>query len=418
MNETFRGTAAVIGLGYIGLPTAAALATRGVQVVGVDVNPDTVKAVAHGQVPLVELDLAVAVSGAVAMGRLTASTETPRADAFIIAVPTPFSSDHTADLSCVRSAVEQLAPRLRGGEVVILESTSPPGSSLLVSEWIAELRPDLRPPHLGEGVPDFCVAHCPERVLPGRIMIEIVTNDRVIGGITPRCAERAAAVYRVFAKGRLLLSDAASAEMAKLVENAHRDVNIAFANELSVVCEKLRIDVWEVIRLANHHPRVNILTPGPGVGGHCIAVDPWFIVSAAPELARLIRVAREVNDAKPEHVARQVIAKAARFHAPTIACLGLAFKADVDDLRESPAVQVVDRIARQLPEVEVLAAEPYVDALPPELSPLPNVRLTRTVAAVDAADIVVLLVEHGQFRSLNRSLLAGKVVYDTRGVWR
>ena len=418
MSDIFNGTVAVIGLGYIGLPTAAALATRGVQVVGVDINPDTVKTIARGEAPFVEPDLAVAVSGAVAMGRLTASMEPPEADAFIIAVPTPSDADHTADLTYVRNAVEQIAPRLRGGEIVILESTSPPGTCLAVSEWLGELRPDLRMPHAGEGIPDVYVAHCPERVLPGRIMIEIVTNDRVIGGITPRCAEKAASVYRVFAQGRLVLSDAASAEMAKLVENSYRDVNIAFANELSLICEKLKLDVWEIIELANHHPRVNILKPGPGVGGHCIAVDPWFIVSAAPDLARLIRTAREVNDGKPDHVAEQVIDKASRFHSPTIACLGLAFKANVEDLRESPAVKIVGQIARALPDTDILVAEPFVDSLPPALDSLSNLRLARTLDAVDAADIVVLLVEHDQFRALNRSVLAGKVVYDTRGIWR
>jgi UDP-N-acetyl-D-mannosaminuronic acid dehydrogenase len=418
MDQVFTGRVAVIGLGYIGLPTAAALATRGVEVVGVDVNPDTVKALAKGEAPFVEPDLAVAVSGAVAMGRLTATLETPEADAYIVAVPTPFLDDHSPDLSYVQAAVEGLAPRLRGGEVIILESTSPPGTTRQVSEWIANLRPDLTLPHTTDGMPDVFVAHCPERVLPGRIMIEMVTNDRVVGGITRRCAERAAAVYRVFTQGEILTSDAASAEMAKLVENAFRDVNIGFANELSLICEKLRLDVWEIIRLANHHPRVNILTPGPGVGGHCIAVDPWFIVSSAPELARVIRAAREVNDGKPAYVARTVIEKAGRFNAPTIACLGLAYKANVDDLRESPAVEIVAQIAEALPSVDVLVAEPFVGALPASLAEFPNVKLTRTDEALDAADIVTLLVDHEQFKALNRSLLAGKVVYDTRGAWR
>jgi UDP-N-acetyl-D-mannosaminuronic acid dehydrogenase len=418
MDELFTGRIAVIGLGYIGLPTATALATRGLEVIGVDVNPDTVKSVGRGEVPFVEPDLAVAVSGAVAMGRLTATSDTPEADAFIIAVPTPFLPDHSADLAHIRSAVEGIAPRLRGGEVVILESTSPPGTTLTVSRWLAELRPDLKLPHTGEGIPDVYVAHCPERVLPGRIMIEIVTNDRVVGGITSRCAERAASIYRVFTQGKILLSDAASAEMAKLVENAYRDVNIAFANELSLISESLKLDVWEIIRLANHHPRVNILTPGPGVGGHCIAVDPWFIVASAPELARLIRVAREVNDSKPHHVARQVVDKAARFVSPTIACLGLSFKANVDDLRESPAVEIVDELARQLPDVDILVAEPYIDALPEYLSQHANLSLRPIGAALEAADIVVLLVDHDQFKTLNRSLLSGKVIYDTRGIWR
>jgi UDP-N-acetyl-D-mannosaminuronic acid dehydrogenase len=408
---------AVVGLGYIGLPTAAALAMQGSDVIGVDVNRATVDAVAAGRVPFIEPDLAVAVSGAVSMGRLSATTEMPEADTYIIAVPTPFLADRTADLSYIRAATEAVATKLRGDELVILESTSPPGTTQKISRWLAELRPDLSLPHDG-GLAGISVAHCPERVLPGRIMIEMVTNDRVIGGVSRRCAERAAELYRTFAKGELHLTDADSAEMAKLVENAYRDVNIAFANEFSLICEKLHLDAWEIIELANRHPRVNILNPGPGVGGHCIAVDPWFIVSAAPDVAHLIRTAREVNDSKPVHVAQQVIRKAGRFVEPTIACLGLAFKADIDDLRESPAMDVVEAVAKELPEVKVLVAEPHINGLPERLRALGNVALTATEQAVDSADIVVLLVDHSAFSSMNRSLLTGKVVYDTRGVWR
>jgi UDP-N-acetyl-D-mannosaminuronic acid dehydrogenase len=418
MDDVFTGRVAVLGLGYIGLPTAVCLATRGVEVVGVDVNEATVEAVSRGEVPFVEPELAVGVSGAVAMGRLQASTKTPEADAYIIAVPTPFRPDHSADLGYVRAAAEQIAPRLRGGEVVVLESTSPPGTTESVSRWLADLRPDLVAPHASEGVPDFYVAHCPERVLPGRIMIEMVSNDRVIGGVTRRCAQRAASVYKVFSQGQMVLTDAPSAEMAKLVENAYRDVNIAFANELSLISEELRLDVWEVIKVANHHPRVNILSPGPGVGGHCIAVDPWFIVGASPGLSKLIRTAREVNDHKPHHVAEQVIAKTERFRNPTVACLGLTYKADVDDLRESPALDIVEEIAAALPDLDLRVAEPFVDQLPPTLRDRPNVRLQRASEAVDDADIVVVLVDHDHFRSMNRSRLDGKVVYDTRGIWR
>lgn len=418
MMEAFTGRVAIVGLGYIGLPTAVALATRGIEVVGVDVNESVVKAVSNGEVPFVEPDLAAGVSGAVSMGRLTATAEVPVADAFIIAVPTPFLDDHTADLVYVRAAVESIAPRLRGGEVVVLESTSPPGTTDNVSHWLAELRPDLTLPHSSEGAPDIYVAHCPERVLPGRIMIEMITNDRVVGGMTPHCAEKAAAIYRVFCQGEILLTDAASAEMAKLVENAYRDVNIAFANELSLISEDLNLDVWEVIKLANHHPRVNVLTPGPGVGGHCIAVDPWFIAGASPAFSPLIQAARAINDAKPHHVAEQLIMKTARFRNPTVVCLGLAYKPNIDDLRESPAVQIVKEIADALPDLDLRVAEPFVHVLPASLSGRDNVRLQAAADAIDAADIVLLLVDHDHFRSLSRSRLAGKVVYDTRGVWR
>jgi UDP-N-acetyl-D-mannosaminuronic acid dehydrogenase len=418
MAETFSGRLAVIGMGYIGLPTAVALATRGVDVVGVDVNPSIVNAIENGHVPLIEPELAVGVRGAVSMGRLKATTDTPEADGYIIAVPTPFNADHTADLSYVRSAVEQIAPKLHGGEVIVVESTSPPGTTESVSRWMADLRPDLVLPHATEGIPDVFIAHCPERVLPGRIMIEIVTNDRVVGGVSPRCAEKAAAIYRVFSQGEILLTDAGSAEMAKLVENAYRDVNIAFANELSLVCDSLKLDVWEVIKMANRHPRVNILTPGPGVGGHCIAVDPWFIVGVAPEHAKLIKAAREVNDHKPHYVAAQVIKSVNRFREPVVACLGLTFKANVDDIRESPAREVVSLLAQELPTVDIRVADPYVVELPAELAAMSNVRLQRATEAIADADVVVMLVEHDKFKALSRNLLEGKVVFDTQGVWR
>lgn len=413
----FKGSVAVVGLGYIGLPTAAALASRGLDVIGVDNNPTTIEAVSRGDLPFLEPDLAVVVSGAISQGLLRPTMQMPQADAFIIAVPTPFLEDRTADLSYVQSAVEAIAPELRGGEVIILESTSPPGTSALITQWLTSLRPDLRMPTTGGPPPDIFVAHCPERVLPGRIMIELVTNDRVVGGITPACARKAAAIYRVFCQGTIHITDAASAEMAKLVENAYRDVNIAFANELSLICEALRLDVWEVIEMANRHPRVNILRPGPGVGGHCIAVDPWFIIGAAPELATLIRTAREVNDGKPDHVVSQVVKKASRFRAPTIACLGLAYKAGVDDLRESPAVKIVEDIASMVHEATIAVAEPYIDRLPQELAHFDHVRLSTTEDAVENADIVVLLVDHEQFKAINRSRLSGKVIYDTRGIW-
>jgi UDP-N-acetyl-D-mannosaminuronic acid dehydrogenase len=408
---------AVVGLGYIGLPTAVSLATGGLDVVGVDVSPGIVELVNQGTAPFAEPDLSVAVSGAVAMGRLSAQLEMPQASAFIIAVPTPFAQGHVPDLSAVTAAAEAIAPVLRGGEVIVLESTVPPGTTRAVGELMASRRPDLRFPQPGGDAPDVHLAHCPERVLPGRIMIEIATNDRVIGGLTPACAARAAELYRTFCHGQLIITDAASAEMAKLAENAYRDVNIAFANELSLICQQLGLDVWEIREMANHHPRVDILRPGPGVGGHCIAVDPWFIVAAAPEQATLIAAARSVNDQMPAHTAERIIATSRRFRQPQIACLGLAFKADVEDLRGSPAVEIVRRVATALPEVKVLAVEPHATALPGELACLGNVILADAQRAVPDADVIALLTDHGCFRSIRRSQLAGKIVYDTRGMW-
>ncbi len=383
---------------------------------GVDINADVVDLVNRGESPFAEPDLSVAVSGAVAMGRLTAQREMPRAGAYIIAVPTPFAEGHRPDLSAVMAAAREIAPVLRGGEVIVVESTVPPGTTRCVSELIGDLRPDLRLPHDGDGA-DVHLAHCPERVLPGRIMIEIAANDRVIGGLTPACAAHAARLYQTFCRGSLLVTDAASAEMAKLAENAYRDVNIAFANELSLICATLGLDAWEIRRLANHHPRVDILRPGPGVGGHCIAVDPWFIIDAAPEESALIATARRVNDQMPARTAAQIIATSRRFRDPAIACLGLSFKADTEDLRESPAVEVIRHLAAELPDTKILIADPHAAGLPGPLEPLGNVQLTDTAAALRDADIVALLTDHTCFRSIRRTALAGKVVYDTRGLW-
>src|ERR1035437_862122 len=350
-----RTTVAVIGLGYIGLPTAAVLATHGADVIGFDVDEEIVDAVNRGRVPFLEPDLSISVAGAVTQGRLRAELKTPEADVYIVAVPTPFAEGHQADLSHIDAVADGLAERLRGDELVILESTSPPGTTQRMADRILALRPDLSlDGSLGRPIIHF--AHCPERVLPGRIMIELVTNDRIVGGLTPVAAEKAKAVYENFCQGEIMLTDATTAEMAKLVENSYRDVNIAFANELSRISSKLGIDVWELIDLANHHPRVNILQPGPGVGGHCIAVDPWFIVSGAPEEARLIRTAREVNDAKPrwvvnkvhEAIARHLMANPRKKATEVaVACYGLSFKADIDDLRESPAIDVVRQLAER-----------------------------------------------------------------------
>ncbi|MDQ0620103.1 UDP-N-acetyl-D-mannosamine dehydrogenase [Arthrobacter globiformis] len=407
---------AVVGLGYIGLPTAAILATHGLDVTGIDVNADTIDAVNRGDVPFVEPDLEVHVAGAVQQGRLRATTEAPSADAFIVAVPTPFGEDLQADLTYVRAAARAIAPKLSGGELIVLESTSPPGTTQMMGELIISLRPDLT---LNADLTNsIYVAHCPERVLPGRIMIEMVTNDRIVGGLTPEAAEKAKELYARFCQGDIHLTDAITAEMAKLVENSYRDVNIAFANELSMISDELNIDVWKLIELANHHPRVNILQPGPGVGGHCIAVDPWFIVAAAPKSANLIRVARNVNDAKPAYVTRRVLEKAERFHEPRIALLGLAFKSDIDDLRESPARKIVYDLALKLPSASIFAVEPHVNELPIELDELSNVELRDIHSGIRDADIVVLLVDHSETKRFPRGLLNEKIVIDTKGVWR
>jgi len=413
----------VVGLGYIGLPTAGVLATRGFSVLGVDVSAEVVETISQGSVHFHEPDLDVLVRSGVNSGRLTASLEPAPADIFILAVPTPIATDHAADLSHVEAATRAIAPHLAPGNLVILESTSPVGSTERVAGWLGDLRPDLAiagrsdtTPLLTSSPEQVYVAHCPERVLPAQILKELIENDRIIGGLDRPSAERTREFYEAFVNGRLFLTNARTAEMCKLAENAFRDVNIAYANELSLVCDDLGIDVWELIELANRHPRVHILQPGPGVGGHCIAVDPWFIVDSAPEHARLIRAAREVNDAKPLHVVAKIKAHAARFNQPVIACLGLAFKANVDDLRESPAVGIVKRLADEGVGT-ILAVEPHLRELPPELAAR-NVRMASLSQALEEADVVVLLVDHRAFASVSREVLLEKVVVDTRGLWR
>lgn len=410
-------TVAVVGLGYIGLPTAAILASNGVRVFGVDVNEATVQAIGRGEVPFVEPDLAGFVAGAVSRGFLTASTTTPKANAYIVAVPTPFLADKTIDDRFIRSAATSIASQLSGGELVVLESTSPPGTTKAMGDFLIELRPDLSLDS-ADGKPVIHVAHCPERVLPGRIMVEMVTNDRIIGGLTPEAGDMARELYHTFCQGELLTTDAATAEMAKLVENSYRDVNIAFANELSVISDRFGIDVWELIDLANHHPRVNILQPGPGVGGHCIAVDPWFIVSAAPEDANIIKQARLTNDAKPNWVVDKVIGLVEGKPAANIAVLGLAFKANIDDLRQSPSVDIALQLSQRMGSANILVVEPHIDKLPSALSGLSNLGLTTLENALELADAVVLLVDHDDFKVLNRSDFMDVPFLDTRGIWR
>ncbi|WP_422357908.1 UDP-N-acetyl-D-mannosamine dehydrogenase [Qipengyuania flava] len=421
--ETQIKKISIIGLGYIGLPTAAMFASRKIEVVGVDVNQTAVDTINRGEIHIVEPDLDMVVHAAVNEGYLRATTKPEPAQAFLIAVPTPFKGqDHTPDLSYIEAAAKAVAPVLEKDNLVILESTSPIGATETMAGWLAEARPDLSFPQDAGEASDIQVAHCPERVLPGKVMQELIANDRVIGGMTPKCSKRAAALYKTFVTAECVIASGPRvAEMAKLTENSFRDVNIAFANELSLICDQLGIDVWELISLANRHPRVNILQPGPGVGGHCIAVDPWFIVASAPEQARLIRTAREVNDSKPKWVLDQVQAaigahlmkNAGKTAADvTIAIYGLAFKPDIDDMRESPALAITRALASSHPG-RVLAVEPNVTETEQLLSD--GIFLTGYDNALQQADIHVALVDHAPFRAATPPT---NMIVDTRGIWR
>ena len=412
MTTPTKQHVAFIGLGYIGLPTAVTLANSGVKVTGIDINEDAVTQINRGEVTIIEPGLEEALNSALSSGNFTASTTPVRADAYVIAVPTPFTADHDIDMKFIYSAAESIAPLLEGDELVILESTSPPKTTEKMAQRILELRPEFKD---GE---KLHFAHCPERILPGVAMSELKTNDRIIGGMTEEATRRATEIYASFCEGELLPTDAATAEMAKLTENTFRDVNIALANELSLICDKLGIDVWELIKLANHHPRVNILQPGPGVGGHCIAVDPWFIVAADRENSRLIKTAREVNDNKPKWVIEQVKDKVDKTQgAQKVATFGLAFKPDIDDLRESPALSIVTQLADQLSDTKILAVEPNIDSLPASLSEKKNVFLASVDEAIRDADVIVMLVDHKEFKAVDRHLLNGKPIVDTKGLW-
>ncbi|WP_201540845.1 UDP-N-acetyl-D-mannosamine dehydrogenase [Psychrobacter sp. 1044] len=397
----------VFGLGYIGLPTAAMFAHHGANVVGVDVNQHAVDTINQGKIHIVEPGLEAIVKQAVDNGRLKASLTPVHSDAYLIAVPTPFKGDdHTPDLSYIHAVSKALAPLLEKGDLVILESTSPVGATEQMVEWLAEARPDLTFPkyHEPDNEADIFVAYCPERVLPGKVVEELISNDRIIGGMTKESTKKAQEVYRIFVEGQLLATNSRTAEMAKLTENASRDVSIAFANELSIISDKLDINVWELIELANHHPRVNILQPGAGVGGHCIAVDPWFIVNQNPNEAKIIRAAREINDSKPDWVIGKINAeidklKAQGIEKPTVALLGLAFKPNIDDLRESPAVNIAQKML-EADNANILLVEPNINQLPEKLAAGNLVSLEE---GVKQADVLVVLVAHDEFA--DKSLL-------------
>lgn len=413
----------IIGLGYIGLPTSAVLTNAGYEVVGIDVNQKVVDVINRGEVHIVEPYLEALVRNAVLSGRLRARTRPEEADIFIIAVPTPFKNKYQPDLIYIERAVRSIAPFLRAGNMVILESTSPVGTTEKLSEWLAQERKDLSFPKANGSSADISLAYCPERVLPGNIISELVKNDRVVGGLTLACTANARKFYESFVRGQCIETDARTAELTKLTENSFRDVNIAFANELSIICDQMSINVWELIALANRHPRVNVLMPGPGVGGHCIAVDPWFIVDSAPESARLIRMAREVNNSKPGWVIGKVQEAVNSIRLKSrkeivIACLGLSFKANIDDIRESPSLEIVEQLANNEWATRLLVVEPHINELPTVLASKQAIEFVDMQVAMAESDVVVLLVDHALFKSVNASTLKGKVVIDTRGIWQ
>lgn len=398
----------VLGLGYIGLPTASTFATHGIQVVGVDVNPEVVSSLKQGELHIYEPGLRTVVQAALRSGKLTISESAETADAFIIAVPTPFYDDKRADLRFVISAAESIVPFLQPGNLVVLESTSPPLTTLNV------VAPILEKSGLKAGT-DFSLAYSPERVLPGQILRELIENARVIGGIDAKSAELGRDLYGIFVRGNIILTDATTAEMVKLMENTYRDVNIAIANEFSRLADRFGVDVWEAISIANLHPRVNILRPGAGVGGHCISVDPWFLVEAAPDLTPLIRTARTVNDGQPHFVVGAVEHALGGLKDRRVACLGLAYKPDVDDLRESPAVEVAHLLAQK--GAQVTAFEPYK----PDFV-IPGVSMKTTLEdAVAEAEFILLLQGHKQLCSLNPAHIAAistaRLAYDSANCW-
>lgn len=408
----------VLGLGYIGLPTAALIASRGMHVVGVDTNPAVVNTVAQGNIHIAEADLDGLVQKVVMSGRLVSQSEPEEADVFIIAVPTPLSGNKKPVVDNVVAAARSIAPHLNQGCLVIIESTCPIGTTEQVRDLFVKMRPDLKfPGHDGNGAePDVYLAYCPERVLPGRILIELVQNDRCVGGLTTHCAAKARRFYEIFVRGDCIETEARTAEMVKLTENAYRDTNIAFANELSLICDHVDVNVWKVIELANRHPRVDILKPGPGVGGHCIAVDPWFIVDAAPREARLVRMSRDVNDSKAVYVLDQIEQLMKSYPERDVTCLGLTFKANVDDLRESPALEIAEKLAEKHGR-RIAVVDPFVDELPQKLYRA-GARKIDLEQALNEPGILVVLVDHEPFRKVSAERRTGAVVYDTRGIWR
>lgn len=405
----------LIGLGYIGLPTAVLFAEAGLKVYGYDINPKIIDSVNKGVAHFSEPELDVLLKKNCDNGLFSASSTITASDAYIIAVPTPMLQDKSPDLSYVVQAIDTIAPLLKPNDLVIIESTIPVGTCEKMAYLIHNLRTDLRPAGVFDDKINIHIAHCPERVLPGRIIHELIHNDRIIGGITRRCTQKAIELYQIAVKGECHGTYANIAETVKLTENAFRDVNIAFANELSIMCDNAGVNVHDVIRFANKHPRVNILSPGPGVGGHCIAIDPWFLIASDPQNARLMRTAREVNDNKPHHIVDKIIQTAARIKNPVIHCLGLTYKADVDDVRESPSVEIVQHLIHHKCG-DLIVSDPLLQELPDSLKG-ENITFVDFEAGIKKADIIVLLTDHSIFKHIDRMQIMQKIVIDTRGLW-
>lgn len=412
----------VIGLGYIGLPTAAIISKRKIMTYGFDINKSIVNTINKGNIHITEPKLDKIVSKSVSSGYLKASTKIKKSNIFIITVPTPLKEENLPDISYIMNAASSIASHLHKGNLIILESTSPIGTTRLLSEKLKALRPDLIFPHEDSDVQDINICYCPERVIPGNTINELISNDRVIGGITKECSDKAADFYKKFVKGDCYETSAETAELSKLAENSFRDLNIAFANEISMICSEKNINVWELITIANKHPRVNILQPGPGVGGHCIAVDPWFIVSSSKN-AKLIKKAREINIQKTRFIFNEIKSSVTEIKKElsiktaniNIALFGLAFKADIDDLRESPAIDIVNQVIKKL-DSNILIVEPNISKLPDIFRD--SAKLCSVKYATENCHLAVCLVDHKEFKSLRKNDFKNKMIIDSKGIWK
>jgi UDP-N-acetyl-D-mannosaminuronic acid dehydrogenase len=409
----------VIGLGYIGLPTAAILASRGVNVFGVDTNPHIVKTINEGKIHIVEPGLEALVAKSVRSRKLKADSFINKSDVFIISVPTPFHNNYEPDLSYIKLAIANLAKVLESGNLIILESTCPVGTSEKISKWLSEIRNDLTFPTKDSEIPsDIAIAYCPERVIPGNIITEIVNNDRIIGGISENCSIKAKNLYQLFVEGECITTNARTAEMCKLAENSYRDINIAYANELAKICDELNINSWELISFANRHPRVNILKPGPGVGGHCIAVDPWFIVSTNPQSSILIRSARQINGGRPDYVFDRIIKtinnSGLDISKTKVLTLGLSYKPNVDDIRESPALLIAEKVAHYGFAMHYVV-EPNLDSIS-DLFKNTDTKKVELEYGLNNAHVILVLVDHNEFKEINFNKLTNAIIIDIAGI--